>query len=196
MKKLLVGSAILALMLGCNNNSETKKTDDTTAIQDNVNTKLDTVTTTPADTLMGSTEVSDADRSFVTHVAMANSAEVELGKLAADKGGSQGVKDFGNMMVTDHGGAQSQLKAIAGSLSLNAPDSIDAKHLALKKKLSGLSGAAFDKEYVSAMINGHREVIAMFEKQASEGKNGQVKQFANNTLPTLRTHLQHAEALK
>lgn len=42
---------------------------------------------------------------------------------------------------------------------------------------------------------GHRQAIALFERYAKGGENKDVKQFAENTLPPLKTHLQHAEAL-
>jgi putative membrane protein len=100
------------------------------------------------------------------------------------------------MMVRDHTDAQGKLRTIAGSISLNAPDSVDAKHKALKEKLDKLSGAAFDKEYAAAMVNGHKEAISLFEKEASSGTNGQLKNYASMMLPTLKTHLEAAQKLK
>lgn len=198
MKKIILFSALIGLLAGCNSNSETKKTEDSTSVADKVDNALDTagMNTTPVDTAMGSREVSDMDREFLMKVAITNTAEVQVGQLAASKGGSQAVKDFGDMMVRDHTDAQGKLRAIAGSLSLSAPDSVDAKHKALKDKLTKLSGAAFDKEYATAMVNGHKEAITLFEKQASGGTNGQLKNFAATVLPTLKAHLEAAQKLK
>ena len=59
-------------------------------------------------------------------------------------------------------------------------------------KLSKLSGADFDKAYMSDMLKDHEKDVAMFEKEANSGKDADVKAWANTTLPTLRDHLQMA----
>jgi putative membrane protein len=196
MKKVILFSALISLLAACNSNSESKKTEDSTTVADKVDNNIDTAGMNMSDTSMGSREVSDMDRDFLMKVAMTNTAEVQIGQLATAKGGSQAVKDFGDMMVRDHTDAQGKLRTIAGSISLNAPDSVDAKHKALKEKLDKLSGAAFDKEYAAAMVNGHKEAISLFEKEASSGTNGQLKNYASMMLPTLKTHLEAAQKLK
>jgi putative membrane protein len=196
MKKLILFSAI-CVVVACNSNSETKKTEDSTNVVDKMDHTTDTAgqNTNNADVVTGPTELSDMDRDFVMKVAMANTAEVQTGQLASSKGNSAAVKEYGDMMVRDHTDAQGKLRGMAGSMSLSAPDSVDAKHKALKDKLSKLSGDAFDKEYANAMVMDHKEAISLFEKQASGGTNGQLKQFATNTLPTLRAHLEAAQKL-
>jgi putative membrane protein len=196
MKKVILFSALISVLAACNSNSESKKTEDSTTVADKVDNNIDTAGMNMSDTSMGSREVSDMDRDFLMKVAMTNTAEVQIGQLATAKGGSQAVKDFGDMMVRDHTDAQGKLRTIAGSISLNAPDSVDAKHKALKEKLDKLSGAAFDKEYAAAMVNGHKEAISLFEKEASSGTNGQLKNYASMMLPTLKTHLEAAQKLK
>ena len=195
MKKIILFSALISVLAACNSNSESKKTEDSTTVADKVDNNIDTAGMTD-NTAMGSTEVSDMDRTFLSKVAITNTAEVQVGQLATSKGGSQAVKDFGDMMVRDHTDAQGKLRTIAGSISLSAPDSVDAKHKALKEKLEKLSGAAFDKEYAAAMVNGHKEAISLFEQQASSGTNGQLKNFASTMLPTLKAHLEAAQKLK
>ncbi len=64
--------------------------------------------------------------------------------------------------------------------------SADAK--ALQKKLSGLSGAAFDKVYMKEMLKDHKKDISTFKMQAEQGKDADVKNWAAKTLPTLQEH--------
>jgi putative membrane protein len=191
---LLLATLAMALLSACNSNSETRKTEDSTGVVDKMGHTVDTAgtITNPADT---ATSVSDIDREFVMKVAMTNTAEVQVGQLATTKGGSDAVKQYGDMMIRDHTDAQNRIKGLATSLSLPAPDSVDAKHKALKEKLGKLSGAAFDKEYKNAMVEGHKEAITLFEKQASSGTNGQLRTFATENLPKLKAHLDSAEKL-
>ena len=62
-----------------------------------------------------SSEKSTTDAAFIKKAANGGMTEVELGKIAADKGQKQEVKDFGNRMVKDHGKANDDLKSVASS---------------------------------------------------------------------------------
>jgi putative membrane protein len=140
-------------------------------------------------------KVTSSDRKFMDKAAQGGLAEVQLGQLAEQKASSQSVKDFGNRMVTDHSKANDQLKSLASSDGVTLPASMNAKDQALYNKLSGMSGAAFDRAYMSAMVKDHRMDIADFQKEANAGRNDGVKSFANSTLPTLQQHLQLAQSV-
>jgi putative membrane protein len=129
------------------------------------------------------------DVAFVMKAAQGGLAEVQLGKLAAEKAGSPDVKSFGQMMVDDHTKANDQLKAVAQKENMTIPTTLKPKDQALYDKLQNMSGADFDKTYVKAMVKDHQEDVKEFQKEASKGKNEQVKQFASTTLPILQTHL-------
>jgi putative membrane protein len=59
-----------------------------------------------------------------------------------------------------------------------------------------LSGAVFDRTYVTDLVAAHRKSIALFENEVKIGTNGQIKAWAQATLPTLREHLKEAEAVQ
>jgi putative membrane protein len=61
------------------------------------------------------------DAAFYKNAAEGGMAEVELGKLAQEKSPTQSVKDFGAMMVSDHGAANDKLKAIADRKNIKLP---------------------------------------------------------------------------
>jgi putative membrane protein len=140
-------------------------------------------------------ELSSADKTFIRKAAQGGMAEVELGKLAQQQGSDQAVKDFGQRMVTDHQQANDKLMALAQSMNVQLPTSLDKKDQKELDKLKGLNGAAFDKAYARAMRKDHRMDIREFEHEAKSGKDTQVKQFAETTLPTLKDHLAMAEKL-
>ncbi len=116
--------------------------------------------------------------------------EVELGKMAAEKGASKEVKEFGDQMVKDHSKANDELKEVAAKMNVMVPDKVDAKHQATIKKMSAMSGAAFDKAYVNGMVTAHMEDIALFEKADKEVKNEDLKKFIEKTLPVMKEHLE------
>jgi putative membrane protein len=133
--------------------------------------------------------VSAGDKTFVMKAAQGGMTEVQLGQLAADKATLREVKDFGSKMVTDHGKANDELKSIAGSKGITLPDKLDAKHQAMVDKMNGLSGAAFDKAYVDAMVGAHKKDNALFTQEASSGQDADIKAFAAKTDETVKMHL-------
>lgn len=136
------------------------------------------------------------DRGFVMQAAAGGLAEVKLGEMAQRKGASEAVKRFGAQMVADHSKANDELKQVAAAKGLQPPAALDQKHAAVAARLDKLSGAEFDREYIRAMLDDHRQTVALFERQAAQGRDAELKAFAQKTLPTLRQHLTHAENLK
>src|SRR5262245_55921492 len=103
---------------------------------------------------------------FVNQMTIANMAEVQLGKMASDRASSADVKSFGQMMVKDHTQANQDLAQVAAQLKVKPTTSLDQKHKDLAAKLSKLQGAEFDREYISAMVQGHQEVAGQLEARA------------------------------
>jgi putative membrane protein len=95
---------------------------------------------------------------FVNRLAIAGMTEVQLGRLAAERAQSADVKAFGQMMVEDHTKAGKELMQIAKQSNMPWPTELDQKHRDLVDRLSMLQGAAFDREYMNAMVSGHQEV--------------------------------------
>src|ERR1044071_4992429 len=131
-----------------------------------------------------------ADHKFAMEAAMGGMAEVEMGRLAAQKGASDEVRQFGQRMVDDHSKANEQLMQIASSKGMTPPTTLDAKHQAAMQKLSALAGDKFDREYVKMMVSDHKKDVGEFQKEASRGTDADIKAFASSTLPTLQEHLQ------
>jgi putative membrane protein len=134
-------------------------------------------------------------KSFATKAAQGGMAEVELGRLASQKASNDRVKQFGQKMVDDHSKANNDLKQAASQESIELPADTDAKHKQAMQKLSGLSGAAFDKAYMAEMVKDHVHDVQEFEKASKAPGESPVKQFAASTLPTLKEHLQMARDL-
>jgi putative membrane protein len=148
--------------------------------------------------------------SFTRQAMLANKAEVKLGELAAQKALNAEVKEFAQMMVKDHTNGLNALKEAVKGQGIEEPAQLDTKHQALYDRLSKLSGAEFDREYMKAMVDGHREVKNMVETRANRtptttGTSGRasddsrldnaVNQWASKTLPTVTKHLERAEQI-
>jgi putative membrane protein len=136
------------------------------------------------------------DKKFMQEAAEGGLAEVELGKLAEERASNQEVKDFGKQMVNDHSKANEQLKELASKEGVTLPDNLSAKDKMLKQRLEKLSGPNFDRAYMENMVKDHKKDVAEFNRESTSGKDNAVKEFAANTLPTLKEHLKKAESIE
>lgn len=143
----------------------------------------------------GSMQMSAQDHKFIMEAAAGGMEEVELGRLAVQKAASAEVKSFAQRMVDDHGKANAQLKSIAAQKGMTLPTTLPVDKKKDLDHLSKLSGAEFDKMYMSHMLKDHKKDVSEFEKQASKGDDSSVKSFAQQTLPTLREHLTMAQSI-
>src|SRR5215213_7106447 len=143
----------------------------------------------------GMANLNSHDREFLMDAAMGGLMEVELGRLAAQQGSSEAVKQFGQRMVDDHSNANTELMTLASSKGITLPTALDDKHQRDVTKLSSMSGADFDRAYSKMMLSDHRKDVSDFEKHSTRGTDPDLKAFAAATLPTLQEHLQMARAL-
>jgi|SRR5579864_76088 len=142
-----------------------------------------------------SQKVAPADRMFMKKAAEANKAEIELGQLATQKASSDDVKKFGQRMVDDHSKASQDLEQIASKKGVTLPDKLNAKDEATKDRLDKLSGKQFDEAYMRDMVTDHKKDVSEFKREEKMAKDPDVKSFAQNTTPTLESHLQEAEKI-
>lgn len=137
----------------------------------------------------GANKVSAADEEFMKKAAQGGLMEVRLGETVKEKGQGADAKGFAEKMVTDHSKANDELKALAASKGVTLPTEPSAEQKAMIEKLSKLSGAALDKEYIKDMVTDHEKDVAEFDKQSKEAVDADVKAFAAKTLPVLKMHL-------
>ena len=135
------------------------------------------------------------DKKFVSDALQGGMAEVTLGKLAAEKGNSPEVKQFGQQMVEDHTKLGEQMKPVAQQIGVKMPTELSKKDKALEEKLSGLSGAQFDKAYVEAMVKDHKKDYSEFQDEAKSAVIPSVKQAAAAGEPVIKSHLDHIQQI-
>lgn len=136
-----------------------------------------------------------ADAKFAMTAAQDSMTEVELGRLAVQKGTSDAVKQFGQRMIDDHTNANQQLMQAAQAAGITLPTALDAKHAAMVQKFQRLNGAEFDRQYAKQMVQDHRKAVDLFQREADRGTDAGIKSFASQTLPILQGHLSMAQAL-
>lgn len=153
--------------------------------------KQDATTTTTSSTAAASPSKAAApgdklaaqDEQFVTLAAKGNQEEIHMGKMAAQQGQSAEVKKMGTTIAADHQKAQDQLMQIAQQKGVKPRLPRD------QMKMSKKDMANFDQVWIAMMINDHQKEIAVFERQAQQGADADLKAYARKTVPVLKKHL-------
>jgi putative membrane protein len=128
------------------------------------------------------------DKMFLNKVAEGGIAEVQLGKLAAQKGSKDDVKSFAQKMVDDHTDLNKQLANVADEMGLRVSKAMNADGKAEYEKLKNMSGSDFDTEYITFMAKAHHEDYREFRTEVTVVTDANLKAFIGKVAPVLREH--------
>jgi putative membrane protein len=138
----------------------------------------------------------------IAHIAYtAGVIDIEAGKQALDKSQNKDVRAFAQRMIGDHSAVNDQALALVKKLNVTPEDNATSKSLseaadAERKKLEGLSGAAFDKAYVDNEVAYHKAVdAAVKDTLIPSAQNAELKALLEKGLKLFEAHLAHAEQL-
>jgi putative membrane protein len=137
-----------------------------------------------------------SDQQFVDFAAQTDMTEAHLGQLAQEQAATQGIKDSGQTLTTDHTNDYTQLTATAGKANLTVPKGVDAKHDKMIAPFEKLHGAAFDSHFLHDMVAGHTAAIAVYKRESTDAQSADLKTYATNALPVLQKHLDDAKELE
>jgi putative membrane protein len=140
-----------------------------------------------------SASVSHRAKEFLKDAGQANQTEIAMANVAENKSQNTQVKDLARMMRTDHEQNYAQLQTIAQNHGITLDAKLDMLNQHEVNRLQKANDADFDKEYAKVMLKDHVKCIKRFDKAASDIEEQDVKQYAQNTLPALRRHLQKSE---
>lgn len=138
----------------------------------------------------------EKDAEFLVKAAEANLEEIELGQLAQQKSKKVDIKELGKMMEVQHRQYYIDLTDLAHQEKITVPTAPNNNVENDYKVLSDKSGPDFDTTYCDMIIDGHKKMIAILEKESAKSNSTLIKQWASTTLPALRIHLEHAIACR
>lgn len=140
------------------------------------------------------------DATIVAIFDNANSVDIQTGKLAAKRGSSNEVRQFGAMLARDHDMVRQQGRDLAKKLGVTptppAGDQSAQEQAAVIRRLSGLLGPEFDRAFLQREVEFHKDVIAAIETTLLPAiKNEELKALVVKVAPAFQAHLAMAENL-
>jgi putative membrane protein len=142
------------------------------------------------------------DPEIASVAVVANQVDIKAGELAKSKSKDKDVQNFANTMINDHQSVINQAGALVKKLNITPKDNAVSKKLMAdagktRTMLGAKSGKAFDKAYIENEVAYHEAVISTVENVLiPQAQNAELKQLLQNVMPTLRTHLEHAQMVQ
>jgi putative membrane protein len=140
--------------------------------------------------------VSQSEQDFMMKAVQANTAEIEVARMALQKSGTSDVKDYANMIRRDHTNALEGLTDLMKDKNVQQPKTIAADTEQDISRMNTLSGGEYDREFVNMMGSDHQKAIESFRDQQSSAQNRDVKKYVDDVLPKLEMHLEKAQRLQ
>lgn len=138
----------------------------------------------------------DENSKFLMAAAEMQLEDISLGKLAQQKGTMPHVKELGKMMVDNHTKFLSELQALSKSKSVSIPTSISENSQEAFEDLNEKTGNDFGIAYSERVVEHHEDAIELFEEASTDSEDEEIRVWATDKLPGLRSHLAKAEACK
>ena len=129
-----------------------------------------------------------SDQMFVHKASAAGLAEVADAQKALQMAKRDDVRRAAQQLLSDHQAANAKLKTLAEKKNLTVANSPAPSPPAP-------TAGDFDSQYITAQIKAHQAAVALFKSEAEGGRDGDLKGFATETLPTLEKHLAMMESL-
>lgn len=136
--------------------------------------------------------LAQVDQTFITNAAQGGMAEVQAAQLALTKARSARVKAYANEMLADHTPVNQQLMQLAQQKGVTPPPSVNDMQQQQMAMLQGETGARFDRDYMRAQVTDHQMMVQMFQDEAANGQDPDLKALATSTIPVIQKHLMQA----
>jgi putative membrane protein len=143
----------------------------------------------------GSNMGSDQDKQFLQEAATSDFTEIKFSQLAAQKASSSDVKAYANKMITDHQMLEQKMQPVAQQMGVTPPTDLDSQHQQLYDQLNQLSGADFDKQYMSDMSTDHHKALDLFKQEESSTQNAQLKPLVKQGEKVVAQHTAMADKM-
>jgi putative membrane protein len=188
MRFVLLPATALALLTFCSPGSNRRTGETAMATDTAARPSTDSAAATP-----GAEAVTPA--AILSQLYAANTAEIQLSKLAARKAASPAVKRVAAKLAADHTKNRAEEQALAQKLHISLAPATGSEtsatdSTALPSDLQGKAGHDFDKAFVDYEIKGHEDNIQKIQTQLlPAASNPEVKAYLQKTLTAIQGHL-------
>ena len=194
-RALLPAAWLTVLSLACGDRDRSLADRDTAAAAPETGMSADTMSTDAA----AAAPLTDAN--IVALLDEANRADSAAGAVAAKKATNKAVKDFANLMMSEHHALRKQGQDLAKKLNVTpAPPATNPLEPLVQGEMTALEstpkGAEFDRVYIEQEIAAHKAVLDLADNAEGQAQNEQLKALIDQAKPVIQKHLDQAEEIR
>ncbi|NMG37234.1 DUF4142 domain-containing protein [Azoarcus sp. TTM-91] len=142
-------------------------------------------------------QLNQADARFVTVAMSRGLGEMEAGRIIAAGSTDARLKRFGERMVVDHQQANVHLAKLASARGVTVQEEIQDRERAQLDEMRQLSGPRLDAAFMRHFgVAAHQESIALFEQQVREGKDQELRAYADQRVKVLHGQLEELRKIQ
>ncbi|MFY0483044.1 DUF4142 domain-containing protein [Flavobacterium sp. PLA-1-15] len=183
--KTLLSATLLSLCIGTTSCKQEPKAEDPKEAAEDIN-----------ETKFEENDAKEDDSQYLVDAAETDLKEIEIGKLAQQKGTDAEVKAFGKKLVDDHTKSWNELKAVAEQKQITLPAAITEEGQDDYNKLNEKTGHDFDKKFAEMMVDGHKKALDKAQKASEKANDAEIRTWAAAKIVSLTAHRDHAQMLK
>lgn len=183
--KTLLSATLLSLCIGTTSCKQEPKAEDPKEAAEEVN-----------EAKFEENDAKEDDSQYLVDAAETDLKEIEIGKLAQQKGTDAEVKAFGKILVDDHTKSWNELKALAEQKQITLPAAITEEGQDDYNKLNEQSGHDFDKKFADMMVDGHKKALDKAQKASEKANDADIRAWGVAKITSLNAHRDHAQMLK
>ena len=138
----------------------------------------------------------DDDIAFINKATIGGLMEIRSAEAALARSLTAEEQAFAKQLIADHGKANDELASIAKRRGYTPPAGLPADEQKKVAKVSEVKDKDFNEDFLKFQISCHKKAIDLFKDEADDSKDVDLKQFASETLPHLKEHLETAKRLE
>lgn len=138
----------------------------------------------------------DQDKQFITQASLSDYTEITFSQLALKNAENPKVKAYAQKMITDHQKLEADMKPFADKLGVTPATALDAEHQQMYDQMTKLSGAEFDKQYMTAMDTDHHKALDAFKAEETSTQDAQLKPVVKKGEKVVAQHTAMADKMQ
>ncbi len=142
---------------------------------------------------VASADPTPAEHAYVQSAQAINQAELALGQLAQQRGGSDQVKQMARTMVERHSALSARLADLARARAIATPNAPATEDQGVHDRLARLSGRSFDEAFEQAVADTHARELALHRGEVAHGGDAGLRGYAQSRVKALEASMAQAK---
>lgn len=138
-----------------------------------------------------------AETAYVAKAGAGDLYEIQSSQMAVTRARRPEVREFAQMLITDHNRSTQMVTDAARSDGLSPPPPmLEPAQRTMLRQLEHARDRDFDRTYLAQQIPAHQQALMLQRTYARTGRGAALRRAAGDIVPVVQTHLARARRLQ